>query len=179
MGATRIRAGAAIFAAAVTCAAATLESPYRHYSLKLNSLFTPQAHTTGLFLKGRIDGGPQLRLLLDSGAQYIVLNKRAAAASKLTAGSSMELVGLGTSSKTARRVSAGRVEIGDLAMRECDMVAVDTPILDGAACVIPPISNGRFGRKTGLPVNDFSATSWRDAGAAGGVRLQSLIYHYR
>ena len=114
-----------------------LVSPYRHYSLKLNSLFTPATQTTGLFLKVRIDGGPDLRLLLDSGAQYLVLDKRAAAASGRSAGSTMELVGIGTSPKAARRVAPATVEIGDLTLRDCDVLAVDAPVLDGIDGVIP------------------------------------------
>jgi hypothetical protein len=138
----RIAAGVTIFTAAVTCFAASdappkLAGPSRHYTLKLNSLFTPQAPVSGVFLKVRIDGGPALRLLLDSGAEYIVLDKRAASSSGRAGGSTMELVGLGTSSKVARRVSPGTVEIGDLVLRDCAIAAVDTPLIEGIDGVVP------------------------------------------
>jgi len=114
-----------------------LVSPCRHYSLKLNPLLTPQAPAMGLFLKVHIDGGPALRLLLDSGAQYIVLDKRAAALSGRSSGDTLELVGLGAAAKAARRVAPGTVEIGDLLLRDCDMLAVDAKVLEGVDGVIP------------------------------------------
>jgi predicted aspartyl protease len=114
-----------------------LASPYRHYSIKLNTLFTPAAGTTGLFLKARIDGGPALRLLLDSGAQYIVLDQRAAARSGRPTGAALELVGLGAAAKTARRMAQSSLEIGDLALRDCAVLAVDSPLMEGIDGVLP------------------------------------------
>ncbi len=114
-----------------------LASPYRHYSLKLTSFLAPQADAMGLLLKVRIDGGPILHLLLDSGAQYIVLDKQAAAALGRSAGSSLELVGFGKAAKTARQVPSGTLEIGDLVLRDCQMIAVNTRVLEGIDGVIP------------------------------------------
>jgi hypothetical protein len=113
-----------------------LESPCRPYSLKLIALFNPQSVPMGLVVKARIGRGPSLRLLLDSGAQHIVLNKWAAA--KLTpAGSTLELVGLGGSDQGAGRLACATVEIGDLALRDCDMLSVKAHLLDGIDGVIP------------------------------------------
>jgi hypothetical protein len=135
----------AVFAAVAAFAAAeppagcatNLESGCRHYSLKLNSLFSPQAQTMGLFMKARIGGGPSLRLLLDSGAQHIVLNRSASAPLSQPGGSTLELVGLGGSDQGARRLACATIAIGDLALRDCDMLAVNAQLLDGIDGVVP------------------------------------------
>jgi len=114
-----------------------LASPTGHYSLKLNSLSTPEAQTMGLFFKARIDDGPVLRMLLDSGAQHIMLDKRAAAKSGRAAGPGLELVGVGPSSKVCRRATAGRLEIGDLVLADCGILVVDGRIQDGVDGIIP------------------------------------------
>jgi hypothetical protein len=151
-GASRIALHAAIAIAAVAGFAATNvppddcsapfaaprpASPERHYSLKLNTLYSPQFPVMGMFLKARIDGGPTLRLLLDSGATYIVLDKRAAAVSGRTAGSPFDLVSFGSIPYAARRTAPGTVEIGDLTLRDCNILAVDSKLLDGIDGVIP------------------------------------------
>src|ERR1035441_2231749 len=87
-----LAAAAAVYGADSACA--------RHYSLKLNAVITPEAQTMGLYLKTRIDGGPVLRMLLDSGAQHIVLDKRAAAKAGRTAGSGFPPGGGGGLGKT-------------------------------------------------------------------------------
>jgi hypothetical protein len=109
----------------------------RHYSLKLNAVITPEAQTMGLCFKARIDGGPVLRMLLDSGAQHIVLDKRAAAKAGRTAGSGFELVGVGASARSCRRAAPGTVEIGDLVLENCDILVVDGQVLEGVDGVIP------------------------------------------
>jgi len=93
----------------------------------------------GLLLKVRIDGGPPLRLLLDSGAQSIVLDKRAAARSGHSGslGFDLDLVGLGTPPRTAAKVVAGMVEIGDLIFHDCPLIVTREKILDGIDGVLP------------------------------------------
>lgn len=126
-----VRIAGAVLVVAATAFAAD------HYSLKLSSLCTPQSPNIGLLLKGRIDGGPVLRLLLDSGAQHIVLDKHAAARLGHSAGSALELVGLGAVSKHCARVASGALEFGDLILPGCDILIVDGKILDGIDGVIP------------------------------------------
>src|SRR5664280_17097 len=67
---------------------------YQSHTLKLASFVIPPSAPAGLLLKVRIDSGPVLRLLLDSGAQFIVLDKNAAAKSDLAGGSDFDLVGM-------------------------------------------------------------------------------------
>lgn len=114
-----------------------LESPATHYSLKLNQLLTPQTETQGLFAKVRIDGGPVLRMLLDSGASYIMLDRHTGTLLGRTAGSPLDLVGVGVDSRTARQVAPGTVQIGDLLLSGCEMAVVSGHIMDGVDGVIP------------------------------------------
>ena len=71
----------------------------------------------GLYLKVRIDGGPALRLLLDSGAQHIVLDRRAAAKVGHARGTAFELVGVGGPPKVCKRTAPATVTIGDLTLQ--------------------------------------------------------------
>jgi len=125
----------ALLAAAATINAA--DPPAAHYSLRLNSVITPEAQTMGLYFKARIDGGPILRMLLDSGAQHVVLDKRAAAKAGRTAGSDFELVGVGASARSCRRAAPGTIEISGLVLKSCDILVVDGQILDGVDGIIP------------------------------------------
>ena len=111
--------------------------PYQAHTLKLGSFVVPPSSPTGLFLKVRIDSGPVLRLLLDSGAQYISLDKAAAAKSGHSGGSELDLVGVGRQPKAARMAKAYRVGIGDLVFHDCGLIIVDGKLLDGIDGVIP------------------------------------------
>ena len=112
-------------------------SPEAHYSLKLNTVVAPDMRLMGVYLKARIDGGPVLRMLLDSGAQHVILDKRAAARTGQTAGAALELVGVGAKSKLCKRAVAGTVEIGELVLDNCDLLVVDGQILEGIDGIIP------------------------------------------
>ena len=125
-----------LLAAAATAIAAD-PTPTGHYSLTLNAVATPQSQSQGLYLKARIDGGPFLRLLLDSGAQHIVLDSRAAAKVGRTAGSGFELVGVGAAAKACRRAMPGTLQIGDLFLENCSILVVDGPLMDGVDGIVP------------------------------------------
>jgi hypothetical protein len=110
---------------------------YRSHTLKLSSFVIPPSAPAGLLLKVRIDSGPVLRLLLDSGAQFIVLDKAAAAKSGHTSGSELDLIGVGKPPKSARMAKADSVRIGDLVFHDCDVIIADGKLLDGIDGVIP------------------------------------------
>jgi hypothetical protein len=107
------------------------------HTLKLGSFFVPPATAAGLILKVRIDNGPVLRMLLDSGAQYIVLDKGAAAKSGHSGGSELDLIGVKKQPKAARMANAGRVEIADLVFRNCGLIISESKLLDGIDGVVP------------------------------------------
>jgi hypothetical protein len=62
-------------------AAAPGLAPPPGFRIALERFVAPPTGAVGLLVKARINGGPQLRLLLDSGSQYVVLSRKAAARS--------------------------------------------------------------------------------------------------
>jgi predicted aspartyl protease len=123
-------------ALAVAATAIGADSP-AHYSLKLDTLITPDMQSMGLVVKARVDDGPVLRMLLDSGAQHVVLDKHAAARSGRKSGSAFEMVGVGAVSRNCKRAAPGRLQIGDLVLHDCDIVVVDGQLLEGIDGIIP------------------------------------------
>lgn len=114
-----------------------LSSAYQPYKLKLTPFFTPPSRPTGLILKARIDGGPQLRLLLDSGAEYLVVDRKAAARSGHAGGEDLDLAGAGKMVRAATRTSAASLDLGELAFRNCPLVIVNGKLAEGIDGVIP------------------------------------------
>jgi hypothetical protein len=137
IGVALAAAATALAAESLPVATPKLASPAGHYTLRLSTVIAPDMRVMGLFLKARIDGGPVLRMLLDSGAQHVVLDKHAAARSGRTAGAALELVGVGASSKLCKRAAQGTVQIGDLVLDDCDMLVVDGQILEGVDGIVP------------------------------------------
>jgi hypothetical protein len=110
------------------------DGPYR---LPLQSLVTPSAGATGLILKTRVDGGPPLRLLLDSGAEHLVLTRDAARKSGHSGGADFDLVGAGGATRGARMATVGSVEVGPLTLHDRPLVIADGRLSDGIDGVIP------------------------------------------
>ena len=127
----------------VVATAIGADSP-AHYSLKLDTLITPDMQSMGLVVKARVDDGPVLRMLLDSGAQHVVLDKHAAARSGRKWGSSFEMVGVGAVSRNCKRAAPGRLQIGDLVLNDCDIMVVDGQLLEGIDGIIPLSLFGDF-----------------------------------
>ena len=112
-----------------------LVSPYQPYELKLRPFCPIPSRPAGVLLHGRINGGRPLRLVLDTGAEFIVIRAKAARSAGISARSEMELVGLG--SRSARVGRAETVEIGPVRFRNCRIALVDGNIVEGADGVIP------------------------------------------
>jgi len=116
-------------------ASAELASPYQQYQLKLRPFVPIPGRPAGVLLQARINGGQPLRLLLDSGAEFIVIGAKTGRSVGLSARSEMELIGLG--SRAARVGRAATVEIGPVRFRNCPVVLVDSKVVEGADGVIP------------------------------------------
>jgi aspartyl protease len=107
------------------------------YNLRLTTLVDPRSGPIGMILKVRVNGGPPLRLLLDSGAEDLVLSRSAAHKSGLIkSGSELDLVGVGTSVRTAGITTAG-LEIDKLAFRDCPIVMAASHVAEGVDGVVP------------------------------------------
>jgi len=108
------------------------------YQLKLGPFFTPPNRTSGLLAKARINGGPPLRLLLDSGAQFLVLDRKAAMRSGCVGGADLDLIGAGLRlAKVVKQVRARTVEIGDLTLHDTPLLITDQKLPDGIQGALP------------------------------------------
>jgi len=112
-----------------------LVSPYQQYDLKLRAFFPAPRCAAGVLLSVRINGGKPLRLVLDSGAEFIVIGTKDARSVGLSGGSEMDLVGL--DSRPARVGRTDSVEIGPLSFRNCRVAFVKGKVIEGADGVIP------------------------------------------
>jgi hypothetical protein len=108
------------------------------YRIKLERFIVPPNRIAGLLVKARINGGPLLRLLVDSGSQSVVLDRRAAARSGCSGGDDLDLVGAGAASPAiAKRVRADSLEVGDLTLRGLPLLISDRSLADGVQGVLP------------------------------------------
>jgi hypothetical protein len=74
-------------------------------------------------------------LVLDSGAEFIVIGAKIARPLGLLSGSEMDLVGLGT--RPAKVGMAQSVDVGPVSFRNCRVALVDGTVKEGADGVIP------------------------------------------
>ncbi len=108
------------------------------YRIKLDAFLAPPTRVVGSIVQARINGGPPLRLLLDSGTQYIVLNRKAAMKSGCGGGSSINMIGVGArSTKEARHLRADTLELGDLTLHDVPVLVTDGPLGDGLQGALP------------------------------------------
>lgn len=135
-----VRSGVALIAAAVACfgvPVGAVKTPAAAYRLKLGPYVAPPARTVGLIATVRINGGPPLRLLLDSGADSIVLDGNAAQKSGCLGGSNLDLVGAGGPAVVVRKIRAETVQIGDLTLADVPLLIAGHRIGEGIQGVLP------------------------------------------
>jgi len=108
------------------------------YSFKLGPFVTPPARTSGLLIRARINHGPEIRLLLDSGSQFVVLNRSAARKSGCMGGTDLDLVGAGLlSPATAKQLYAGTLEVGGLTLHHVPLLVADHDLPGGIQGAFP------------------------------------------
>src|ERR1035437_8256723 len=125
------------------------QPPERAYSLKLTSFVPEPNHASGMLVEARINGGPTLHLLLDSGAAHITLNARASARSAIAAVVGAHLVGVGES--PAKSGIAAVVDAGPLQFRDCRVDVAPSRLARGIDGVIPLSLFGGFLIRLDLP----------------------------
>jgi hypothetical protein len=155
--ATLLEIGLALACLRVTAAGSTSASdahpdlvcPYQSYELQLRSFNPSPNRPAGVLLHVRINGGRPLRLVLDSGAELIVIGAKTARPLGIPGGSEMDLVGLGT--KSAKVGVAESVDIGPVSFRNCRIALVDGKVVEGADGVIPLAMFSDFLMRLDLP----------------------------
>src|SRR6185437_15094352 len=107
---TLAKTGIALALGAICAGAADpeLTVPYRSYKLPLESYVPAPNLVEGMLLRVRINGGPVLRLLLDTGAADVTIDKRSAERSGLKATEPLQMVCPGQPSQDS--VKAGVAE---------------------------------------------------------------------
>jgi len=129
---------ARVMAAGSTSAADThpdLVSAYQPYELKLSSFYPAPDRHAGVLLRVSINGGRPLRMLLDSGAGFVVIGAKTARPLGLFGGSEVDLVGLGT--RPEKVAIAESVRVGPVSFRNCRVALVEGQVVEGADGVIP------------------------------------------
>lgn len=131
-------------ATAVTCFGASGVSktsgadPVPLHRLKAGPYVMPPSRTVGLIVTARVNGGPPLRLLLDSGANEITLDPKAAAKSGCAGGVELDLVGVGAeAAAVVQEVRADTVEVGDLVLRDVPVLISGRPVAEGVQGALP------------------------------------------
>jgi predicted aspartyl protease len=132
------------------------------YRVKLERFVVPPDHIAGLLVKARINGGPPLRLLVDSGSQDVVLVRSAASHSHCAGGVDFELVGAGASQATrAKRQIADTLELGDLTLRGVPLIVADRPLGEGIQGVLPLSIFSEFLIRLDFPAKELDLLPYR------------------
>jgi hypothetical protein len=150
------------------------------YTLRLTSFAPTPGRVSGVLLRARINGGPALRLLLDSGAEHLVIDQRSATASGVLARSESLLVGAGAS--PARPASTGivqAIDIGPLSFHDFPVDVVRGKVAEGIDGVVPLSLFRAFLIRLDLPGKILQLTPYSAANSlAAGVPTvpgQSLL----
>ncbi|MGD0500154.1 MAG: pepsin/retropepsin-like aspartic protease family protein [Bryobacteraceae bacterium] len=146
-----------------------LAAPYRDYSLKLGSFAPVPGRVAGALLTARVNGGPPLSLLLDSGAEHIAIGSRAAARSALATASPLLWVGAGEPpTRTVRTAIAETVEVGPLSFRNCQVDVAPGEVAPGIDGVIPLSLFGDFLIRLDLAAKTLALTPYSNAADTAG-----------
>ncbi len=121
------------------------------HRVSLGPYVLPPARTLGLIVKARVNGGPVLRLLLDSGTQYLVLDRKSAGKSACAGGGDLDLVGAGGPATLVKRLQARTVELGDLTLRDVPVLIANRQLPDGLQGVFPLSALAEFFIRLDIP----------------------------
>ena len=138
----------------------------RPYSLKLVSFAPTPDQLSGLLLQARFNGGPPLRLLLDSGAAHITLDARASSRSNIFAVLEAHLVGVGEYPRDPVRSGvASTIDVGSLEFRNCQVDITPHELGEGIDGVIPMSLFRSFLVRLDLPGKVMDLVPYSDRGA--------------
>jgi len=116
---------------------AALDSPYRDYKLPLETFITPNGHTSGVLLRASINNGKPLRLILDTGADGILLTNKAVRNLGLETLTRSQISGLGRKAPANALVAVAQtVEIEDFRLQDCVLQVSDGDLTPGADGII-------------------------------------------
>jgi predicted aspartyl protease len=145
------------------------------YRIKLGPFIVPPTRSAGIVIKARVNGGPILRLLLDSGAQYVVLDRKAAAKSGCSGGTDLDLIGAGaTDAAVVKMHRAQTVQIGDLMLRDIPVLVENRTLADGIQGVLPLSVFAGFLIRLDIPGKNLDLLPYTPDGEEPAGALQSV-----
>ncbi|MBZ5636962.1 MAG: aspartyl protease family protein [Acidobacteriia bacterium] len=116
---------------------AAMDSPYRDYKLPLETFIAPNGQTSGVLLKASINHGSPLRLILDTGADGILLTSKAVRNLGLETLTRSQISGLGQQAPANALVAVAQtVEIEDFRLQDCVLQISDAALTPGADGII-------------------------------------------
>jgi hypothetical protein len=151
-------------------------SAHHSYRLTLGPFVVSPGASVGLIVRARINGGPLLRLLLDSGTQYVALDRKTAMKSGCTGGPDLEVVGAGApSAELVKAASASTVEIADLTLRNVPILITAHRLADGIDGALPLSLFAGFLIRLDVPARTLDLLPYPlgQADATGAVRAVS------
>lgn len=163
-------------------AAGKVIAPGGSYRIKLTSFATPPQPPSGLLVGARVNGGPLLRLLLDSGAQYVVLSRRSAVKSGCAGGTDLPLVSPGAAVPVlAKSVRVEKIEIGGFVARDVDVLVTDNRIAEGIDGVLPLALFGSFVIRLDMPAKSLDLDPYPEqtphqTGDLAAIRNHDLFF---
>lgn len=160
-----------VSASALDAPAAT--AGHASYRLKLGPFVIPPTRTAGLIVKASIDGGPPLRLLLDSGTQSIVLDGKALRNSGYSRVADFDLVGAGASAaEVVKEVVADTVQVGDLTLRRVPLLIAPHRLAYGIQGVLPLSVFGGFLIRLDIPKKNLDLLPYPqdELGSSGALK---------
>ena len=168
-------AGVVCFAQPVTEESGShLASPLHSYTLKLESFVPVPGSPAGVLLKARINGGRPLHLVLDSGAEHVVISRGTARAAGLTEESGLALVGFGQA-ESASLMVAHTLDVGPLSFEDFPVDVVDHKVVEGADGVLPLVLFSDFLVRLDFPAKVLDLTPY-EAGRTSHQGFTSAVF---
>ena len=158
-----------------------LASPLRPYALKLESFVPAPGSSAGVLLKARINGGRPLHLILDSGAEHVVISRSTARVSGLAERSSLTLVGFGRVEEAGHLMVAQKLDVGPLSFRDFPVDVVDHKVLEGADGVVPLALFSGFLVRLDFPAKVLDLTPYESGhasreGFTGAIFANAVLF---
>jgi tetratricopeptide (TPR) repeat protein len=114
-----------------------LDSPYRDYSFPLETFIAPNGQPGGVLIKASINHGKPLRLILDTGADGILLSSKAVRNLGLETLTRSQITGLGQEEPANALVAVAQtVEFEDFRLQDCVLQISDAALTPGADGIV-------------------------------------------
>jgi hypothetical protein len=146
------------------------------HRIKLERFVVPPNRISGLLVRARINGGPLLRLLVDSGSQEVVLDRAAALHSHCVGGADLELIGAGApAAARVKHGTADTLELGDLTLRNISFVVAGHTLGDGIQGVIPLSIFSEFLIRLDFSAKELDLLPYHSATGEQGPQIPALL----